>query len=87
MNYHEGEDDEMKSWGSGENPYYFHSRRFRSQFRTELGHMRVLENFSKRSELLKGIRNYRFAMLEAGPRTVVVPHRTDADYVLFVLNG
>ncbi|KAK9288675.1 hypothetical protein L1049_017138 [Liquidambar formosana] len=71
----------------GDNPYFFHEQRFKSQFRTQEGHIRVLERFSKRSELLRGIENYRLAIFEANPNTFVMPHHCDAESVLAVLRG
>ncbi|KAK4478106.1 hypothetical protein RD792_017371 [Penstemon davidsonii] len=69
------------------NPYFFDSQRFDSKYKTEEGHIKVLERFSKRSELLRGIENYRLAVLEANPNTFVVPHHKDAESVFVVLGG
>ncbi|KAK1267530.1 Vicilin-like antimicrobial peptides 2-1 [Acorus gramineus] len=49
--------------------------------------MKVLKRFSKRSELLRGIDNYRLAVLEANPNAFVMPSHWDADFVLFVIRG
>ncbi|XP_050219262.1 vicilin Jug r 2.0101 [Mercurialis annua] len=70
-----------------DNPYYFHSQRLQSRFRTEEGHIRVLEQFTKSSELLRGIENYRLSLMEASPNTFVVPHHCDAESLVVVLNG
>lgn len=59
----------------------------KSQFRSQNGHFRVLERFSKKSELLCGLENYRFEIVEANPNTFVIPHHCDSDAVLFVLRG
>ncbi|KAF5752254.1 vicilin-like antimicrobial peptides 2-2 [Tripterygium wilfordii] len=67
----EGRGGEEKQRG---NPYYFHAESLQSRFRTQEGHVRVLERFSEKSELLAGIDNFRLAMLEANPNTFVVPH-------------
>eukprot|EP00258_Populus_trichocarpa_P050433 XP_024466452.1 vicilin-like antimicrobial peptides 2-2 [Populus trichocarpa] len=67
--------------------YSFHSQRLKSQFRSQNGHFRVLERFSKKSELLCGLENYRFEIVEANPNTFVIPHHCDSDAVLFVLRG
>jgi mannose-6-phosphate isomerase-like protein (cupin superfamily) len=72
---------------SRNNPYFFDSRRFQSRFRTEEGHIRVLERFSEKSELLQGIDNYRLAILEANPNTFVLPHHCDAESIFFVVGG
>ncbi|KAK3040554.1 hypothetical protein RJ639_029000 [Escallonia herrerae] len=67
------------------NPYFFKAQRFQSRFRTQEGHVRVLEKFSKRSELLRGIENYRLAILEASPNTFVAPHHFDAETIFVIL--
>lgn len=69
------------------NPYYFHARMLQSRFRTEEGQIRVLERFSKRSELLRGLENYRLSLLEANPHTFIVPHHCDAESLVVVLKG
>ncbi|KAK2980624.1 hypothetical protein RJ640_011432, partial [Escallonia rubra] len=69
------------------NPYFFKAQRFQSRFRTQEGHVRVLEKFSKRTELLRGIENYRLAILEASPNTFVVPHHFDAETIFVILRG
>lgn len=80
-----------REWGqqreSRNNPYYFHSQRLQSRFRTDEGHLKVLEQLSLRSELLRGLENYRVAILEASPNTFVVPHHCDADTVFVVTRG
>ncbi|KAK6130223.1 hypothetical protein DH2020_036033 [Rehmannia glutinosa] len=67
------------------NPYFFQSERFVSKYKTQEGHIKVLERFSKKSELLKGIENYRLAILEANPNTFVLPHHCDAESVFVVV--
>ncbi|KAK4731973.1 hypothetical protein R3W88_024961 [Solanum pinnatisectum] len=69
------------------NPYVFNEEHFITGIETEHGRIRVLLKFSERSKLLKGIENYRFAILEANPKTFVVPNHWDADAVLFVAQG
>nr|6KM8_A Chain A, 7S globulin [Momordica charantia] len=69
------------------NPYYFHEHSFQSRFRSEDGHWRVLERFSQRSDVLRGIENNRFAILEARPQTFIIPHHLDAETVLLVVRG
>ncbi|XP_011090693.1 vicilin-like antimicrobial peptides 2-2 [Sesamum indicum] len=71
----------------GKNPYFFESQRFDSKYRTEEGNVKVLERFSKKSELLQGVDNYRLAVLEANPNTFVLPHHFDAESVLVVAGG
>ncbi|KAL3727194.1 hypothetical protein ACJRO7_032012 [Eucalyptus globulus] len=83
-NPREQEEEEEEEVGeSADNPYYFH----RSRFRAEEGQIRVLEQFDKRSRLLRGLKNYRPEIFEANPSTFVLPHRVDADCILIVLKG
>ncbi|KAL4642326.1 hypothetical protein ACB092_02G008300 [Castanea dentata] len=77
--------EEMQSQRN--NPYYFHSQRLQSHFKSEHGHIRSLERFTERSDLLRGIENYRLLFLEANPNTFVLPHHIDAESVLVVVNG
>ena len=69
------------------NPYYFHSQRFQSHFSSQQGHIRSLESFTQRSDILRGIENYRFLILEANPNTFVRPHHVDAESILVVVQG
>jgi mannose-6-phosphate isomerase-like protein (cupin superfamily) len=55
--------------------------------RTQEGHFRVLENFSRRSSLLKGIEKYRVAILETEPRAFAMPSHIDADELFYVISG
>ncbi|KAL2508926.1 Vicilin-like antimicrobial peptides 2-3 [Forsythia ovata] len=68
--------------GTTENDHHFDPHQ-----RTEEGHIKVLERFSKRSRILQGIENYRLAILEANPSTFVVPINCDAESVLIVVGG
>lgn len=88
----EGKFNPSSNWRGSEeeeenNPYYFHSQRFRYRVRSDSGHMRVLQRFSQKSHLLRGIDNYRLAILEANPSTLVVPHHSDAETILVLLKG
>lgn len=69
------------------NPYLFEKQRFNTKFKTEEGHIKVLPRFSKKSDLLQGIDNYRLAVLEANPNTFVLPHHSDAESLFFVVGG
>uniref|UniRef100_M1BPE1 7S globulin n=1 Tax=Solanum tuberosum TaxID=4113 RepID=M1BPE1_SOLTU len=81
INFYEGREEGKN------NPYVFNEEHFITGIKTEHGRIRVLPKFSERSKLLKGIENYRFAILEANPKTFVVPNHWDADAVLFVAQG
>ncbi|OAY67862.1 Vicilin-like antimicrobial peptides 2-2 [Ananas comosus] len=50
------------------NPYYFDERSYERWAETQHGRFRVLQRFAERSELLRGIAEYRVAVLEAAPR-------------------
>ncbi|RWW31633.1 hypothetical protein GW17_00003720 [Ensete ventricosum] len=69
------------------NPYFFDRDSFVDQVRTEHGHVRVLQNFVEKSELLLGIANYRIAIVELNPRAFLMPHHLDADAVYYVARG
>lgn len=49
--------------------------------------MRVLQRFSKKSDLLLGIDRFRVGFYEASPYTFMLPHHWDAHSVLFVIAG
>ncbi|XP_058110929.1 vicilin Cor a 11.0101-like [Magnolia sinica] len=69
------------------NPYFFDEQSFTHRVRTEEGNVRVLKRFSRQSELLRGIDNYRLAILDANPNTFVIPHHFDAEAVFYVVRG
>lgn len=70
-----------------ENPYVFEDRHFFTGFKTQHGTLRILQKFTERSKLLRGIENFRVAVIEAKPHTFLVPNHWDADGVVFVANG
>ncbi|RRT52425.1 hypothetical protein B296_00028027 [Ensete ventricosum] len=69
------------------NPYYFGERSYEHWSRSEHGRFKVLERFSRRSELLIGIENYRLAIMEAEPETFIMPSHWDAEEVFYVMEG
>ncbi|WCJ21567.1 Vicilin Pis v 3.0101 [Euphorbia peplus] len=71
-----------------ENPYVFDKdEHFSTKARTEHGRIEVLEKFSDRSRLLRGLENYRIDLIEINPQTFIAPNHLDADGVLFVAKG
>ncbi|GFP81981.1 vicilin-like antimicrobial peptides 2-2 [Phtheirospermum japonicum] len=70
-----------------ENPYVFEDRHFVTGLQTRHGRVRILQKFTDRSKLLKGIENFRVSIVEADPQTFIVPSHWDAEVVLFVANG
>lgn len=76
---HESQDDE--------NPYLFQDEHFDTMIKTEEGRVEVLEKFTQRSKLLRGIENYRVGFVRANPGAFVAPTHFDADIVFFVVKG
>ncbi|GER55372.1 vicilin [Striga asiatica] len=72
---------------SSNSPYVFEDRHFMTGMKTQHGQVRILQRFTERSDLLRGIENYRVTLLEADPQTFVVPNHWDANAVIFVANG
>ncbi|KAM1066900.1 vicilin Jug r 2.0101-like isoform X1 [Malus sylvestris] len=81
----QGEEEQMMG-DQRNNPFYFPSQMFQSRFQSDEGSLQVLVRFGK-SELLRGIKNYRLAIFEAMPNTFVLPHHCDAEAIFVVLNG
>ncbi|KAG6429138.1 hypothetical protein SASPL_107178 [Salvia splendens] len=69
------------------NPYVFEDRHFFTGMQTQHGRLRILQKFTERSDLLRGIENYRVAVLEAQPQTFILPSHLDADILAFVARG
>ncbi|XP_042055786.1 vicilin Cor a 11.0101-like [Salvia splendens] len=69
------------------NPYVFEDRHFFTGMQTQHGRLRILQQFTERSDLLRGIENYRIAVLEAQPQTFIVPSHLDAEILVFVARG
>ncbi|XP_077247899.1 vicilin Cor a 11.0101-like [Tasmannia lanceolata] len=69
------------------NPYFYGQDWFSSRISTQHGNVKVLERFSRRSEFLRGIENYRVAILELNPKAFVLPNHWDAEAVLYVAHG
>ncbi|KAI9089714.1 hypothetical protein K1719_029007 [Acacia pycnantha] len=71
-----------------QNPYHIPSDKFQTRFETENGNrIRVLEEFDKLSEHLQFLRDYRIVEYRTRPRTAVLPHHSDAEYVLVITRG
>lgn len=70
-----------------DNPYVFEDRHFSTGMETQHGRLRILHKFTERSDLLRGIENFRIAILEAQPQTFIVPNHLDADTIVFVARG
>lgn len=68
-------------------PYVFDDQHFTTKIETQHGKVKILQNFKERSNLLRGIENYRVAILEADPQTFIVPNHWDAEAIIFVAKG
>lgn len=96
---HHGRSEEREQYGrssegrerereiSSNNPYVFEDRHFVTGMQSQHGRFRVLQKFTERSELHRGIENFRIAVLEAQPETFVVPMHLDAEVIVFVARG
>ncbi|XAR58564.1 hypothetical protein NMG60_11014008 [Bertholletia excelsa] len=85
----EGNPRREEEWEGQErgSPYLFDDSHFTTKARTKHGRVRVLQKFTNRSELLRGIEDYRLSILEANPQTFVVPNHHDGDSIFFVAKG
>ncbi|XP_019053172.1 PREDICTED: vicilin-like antimicrobial peptides 2-2 [Nelumbo nucifera] len=81
------EEEQQQEERHKSNPYFFDEQRFSSRFKSEKGHLKILERFSTRSDLLSGLDNYRLAILKVEPNTFLIPHHWDADAVVVVVKG
>jgi hypothetical protein len=68
-------------------PYVFGPRSFQRIVRSEQGFIKAIRPFQEESRLLRGIKNYRVAIMEANPRSFMVPGFSDADGVGYVAQG
>uniref|UniRef100_A0ACD5X2Q2 Uncharacterized protein n=1 Tax=Avena sativa TaxID=4498 RepID=A0ACD5X2Q2_AVESA len=68
-------------------PYVFGPRSFRHIVQSDQGFIKAIRPFNEESRLLRGIKNYRVAIMEANPRSFVVPGYADADGIGYVAQG
>ncbi|WVZ60024.1 hypothetical protein U9M48_010097 [Paspalum notatum var. saurae] len=80
-------EQEQEQERSSRRPYVFDRRSFRRVVKSEQGSVRALRPFHEASKLLRGIREYRVAVLEANPRSFIVPSHTDAHCICYVAQG
>ncbi|KAK7280094.1 hypothetical protein RJT34_25156 [Clitoria ternatea] len=81
----EGQEESQSQ--SRRNPFLFRSNRFQTLYKNQYGRIRVLERFERRSNRLQNLRNYRLVEFSSKPNTLLLPHHSDADFILVVLNG
>lgn len=84
-NYESEEEEEEEE--EEENPYVFDDEHFVGKVETGEGKIKVLQKFTQRSQLLRGIENFRVSIVEANPSTFVVPTHFDAEIIMFVAQG
>ncbi|KAF3774555.1 Globulin-1 S allele [Nymphaea thermarum] len=86
-----GSGEGMLKEGEGEeeteNPYVWKKESFTPRYTSDDGFMRTLPNFAERSEMLKGLENYRVSWSMVNPNIVVAPHHADADSIIYVYSG
>ncbi|CAL5436954.1 unnamed protein product [Camellia sinensis] len=78
------EESERQEQQQSSKPYVFEDHHFTIETETQRGRVRLLPKFTERSKLLRGIENYRLAILETEPQTFVVPNHRDANGIFFV---
>ncbi|KAI4349485.1 hypothetical protein L6164_010068 [Bauhinia variegata] len=85
----EGSDEEGGEEESREkeNPFVFQDKHFETRVETDDGRVWVLQKFTKKSELLRGIENFRLVILEANGHTFVSPCHFDSEVVFVVVKG
>lgn len=69
------------------NPFHFSSNRFHSLFKNPNGHIRLLQRFDQQSKQLQNLQDYRLLEVQLRPRTLLLPHHVDADYIIIILSG
>lgn len=70
-----------------ENPFVFQDRDFETTVDTEDGRFLVLQNFPRKSKLLRDVEKYGLAILEARAHAFVSPHHFDSEAILFNVKG
>lgn len=80
-------EEHPESEQSRNNPFFFDEKSFRTPLKTQEGNLRIVDRFTQRSHLLRGIENYRLAVLEANPNAALMPIHCDTDEILFVVAG
>ncbi|TQD95103.1 hypothetical protein C1H46_019259 [Malus baccata] len=80
----EGRGQQQQQQGD-ENPYFFEDQHFETRVQTEEGRVQVLQKFNERSDLLRGIENFRVGFLVTEPHAFVSPTHLDADCTPFYI--
>ncbi|KAK4281189.1 hypothetical protein QN277_012712 [Acacia crassicarpa] len=83
----EMEQKECEEGGYEENRFVFGNKQFKTRVQTENGRVRVLQKFTAKSNLLRGIENFRLAILEAQQHSFVSPLHFDSELIIFTVKG
>ncbi|KAB2050662.1 hypothetical protein ES319_A12G003200v1 [Gossypium barbadense] len=81
------EDAEDEGEEEKHNPYVFEDKHFSTAIKTGKGRVDLLTKFTHNSDILRGIENYRLALLVASPKSFVVPNHFDANAIFVVTQG
>ncbi|GLT36355.1 hypothetical protein SLA2020_107390 [Shorea laevis] len=81
------EKKEKKEEEEDSNPYVFENEHFDVEMKSEGGSIFLLPKFTDRSNLLRGVENYRLGVLVVYPNAFVAPNHLDADALLVVTQG
>ncbi|KAM0843182.1 hypothetical protein ACQ4PT_057888 [Festuca glaucescens] len=68
-------------------PYVFGPHSFWRIVQSDQGFIKAIRPFNEESRLLRGIKNYRVAIMDVNPRSFVEPGYTDADGIGYVAQG
>lgn len=83
----EEEEEEQKEEREEGYPFFFGDDQFESRYETEDGRFWVLQKFSERCKLFRGIENFRLAIFEANQHTFAPPCHFDSELILFDVKG
>ncbi|XP_054792667.1 vicilin-like [Prosopis cineraria] len=82
------QEEELERRGSqNQNPYHFRSGSFQTRFQNQHGSIRILPRFDKKSNHLRGLRNYRYVEYALRPNSLFIPHHRDAEALLIAVEG
>lgn len=85
--FYKYDQEQQQQQQQDQNPYLFEDEDFETEIETEQGRVQVLQKFTEKSNLLRGIENFRIGVLVTQPHSFIAPHHLDADSVLFVFQG
>ena len=69
------------------NPFVFHDQNWETRVQTMDGKESVLQKFTEKSELLRGLENFRLVISEVNGKTFIFPTHYGSDVLLFVVKG